>query len=83
MSGSEEKIKSEKELVLFRLLASDPRLQLSVGGDGTVKTYTREQIIEHVKTLDEVGKEYIKTQMEFMRAMGSGELYFLLNETAA
>jgi hypothetical protein len=69
----------ERDLVLYQLLSSDPNLKLSVGGD-EAKSYSRDQIIEHVRELDEVGQDYVDTQMNFMRAVSSGEMFNMLNE---
>jgi hypothetical protein len=74
----QDRIEKEKELILAQLLASSPQLKLSVGTSEGMKTYTRDQIIEHVKQLDNVGQEYVKTQMDFMRSLKTGEIYSLL-----
>jgi hypothetical protein len=78
MIAAARKADKEKEIVLAQLFASDPKLKLSIGSAEGMKTYTRDQIIKHVENLDTVGKEYVKTQMDFMRSLKSGELYALL-----
>jgi len=64
----------EKAIVLAQLLAASPELSLSIGS-ASAKTYSKDEITKHVEALDEIGREFIKTQMEFMRAMSSGDLY--------
>ena len=73
------KLQKEQELVLFQLLSTDPNLKLLVGANNA-ETYNREQIIEHVQELDDVGRDYIETQMNFMRAVSSGEMFEKLNK---
>lgn len=80
MSGDATKLNKERDLILAQLIKSDPELKLSIGEDGIFKTYTRDQIMGHVKALDDVGQNYIKTQMKFMRGLKNGEIYNLLDE---
>jgi hypothetical protein len=73
-------IQKEKELVISRVLASSPNLRFSVG-DGNYETLTREELIEHVERFDEIGKGFVKSQMEFLRAIKSGELLKTLEQS--
>lgn len=73
MSNSSNLLDKEKVIVLAQLQAAGSGLNFSIGGDST-KTYTKKEIVMHVEELDSIGKEFIKTQMEFMRAIKSGEL---------
>ncbi len=60
-----------KELVIARILTLPEDVSLSVG-DEDLK---RGQLIEHVQKEDEVGKDIIDMQLEFIRDMASGALY--------
>lgn len=65
---SSEKI---KELVITRIEANMPsNIRLSVGSYGDL---TKEEIIEHVKKDDEIGKQIVKAHMSFLKAVASGE----------
>ena len=37
--------------------------------------YTKEEIIKEVKKGSKVGKEEVETHLEFLRALGKGEIY--------
>jgi hypothetical protein len=69
----------EQAIVLSQLFATNPNLRLSIGGTGEPVTFTRDEIINHVKNMDEYGKDYIKTQMEFMRSFNNNKIYDMLN----
>jgi hypothetical protein len=68
----------EKEIVLAQLMATSPSYKLSIGSASGMKTYTTSQLIKHVQDLDEFGKEFIETQMDFMRSFQSGDIYKML-----
>jgi hypothetical protein len=70
----------EKAIVLAQLLSLNPSLSFSVGA-GESKTYSKSEIIKHVEALDEVGKEFVKTQMDFLRAMKTGDIYKVIAPT--
>lgn len=74
----DDKILKEKQLVLERLLAANPRLKLAISINGVMNTYTRQDIRKHVEQLDEVGRKYIDQQMNFLKSMASGEIHALL-----
>jgi len=66
-----------KELVLARLNVMPPNYKLSVGSKGT---FTKEELIEHVKKGDETGSQIISMQMNFIKALTSGKLIKTLNQ---
>lgn len=72
-SLEEEKIFQEqiKELVIARIRTLSDDVALSIGGE----ELKRDQLIEHVREDDEVGKELIEMQLEFLQDMASGALY--------
>ena len=75
---SEEKKKEElKELVLARIEVMSPNLKLSIGRYGT---FTKQELIEHVKKDDEAGKQIVQMQINFIKALTSGRLIETLNQ---
>lgn len=69
----------EKEIVLAQLMATSPSYKLSIGTPTGMKTYTTEQLIQHVTELDDFGKQFIEMQMDFLRSFQSGEIHKLLS----
>jgi hypothetical protein len=63
---------AEIRLVLARLDVSSPAVYFSSGADG--KSYSRAEMMTHVKACDEVGVDFIKMDMAFLQALISGEL---------
>ena len=62
----------EKTLVIARIDAQVPsNLRLSIGSFGGM---TKEQMIEHVKEGDQVGKQIIKSHLRFLQAQSSGKI---------
>ena len=75
---SEKTEKEElKELVLARIEVMPPNLKLSIGNYGT---FTKQELIEHVKNGDEKGKKIIEMQLNFIKALTSGKLIETLNK---
>jgi len=60
----------QKEVVIMRIEATPSNLKLSIGNYGSM---TKEEMIEHVKEGDETGKQIIKSQLSFMKAVASGK----------
>lgn len=60
-----------KELVITRIEATPSDLRLSMGGG---KTMTKEEMIEHVKKEDDIGKQIIRNHISFIRAVAKGEV---------
>ena len=63
----------EQELIIARLEVLSPELHFSSGNSN--ENISRDEMIEHVMNGDEVGNEYVKTELEFLRAIKTGELY--------
>lgn len=72
-----EKEQELKELVLARIDVMPPNLKLSIGNFGT---FTKQELIEHVKKGDEAGKQIIQMQLNFIKALTSGRLIETLNQ---
>lgn len=58
--------KDIEELVVARLKSMPENLELAVGNEGGL---TIEDLIRHVRENDEIGKMYIKTQLEYIRSL--------------
>jgi hypothetical protein len=72
-SNKNDKISEEtKTLVIARIDAQVPsNLRLSIGSYGGM---TKEEMIEHVKKGDEVGKQIIGSHLRFLQAQSSGKV---------
>lgn len=77
MSKEEDKSEDIKELVIARLGIMPSNYQLSIGNKGT---FTKNQLIDHVKQEDEIGKQIVKMQINFINALTSGKLMETLNK---
>ena len=68
-----EKIPQEtKDLVITRIDVQAPsNLRLSIG---SYKSLTKEEMIEHVRKGDEIGRHIIRSHLAFIRAVMSGEV---------
>lgn len=62
----------EIELVIARLEVLSPELHFSSGNnEGSI---SRDEMIEHVKANDKIGNDFIKTELDFLRAFKDGTL---------
>jgi len=61
-----------KELVLFKVETEmSNNLKLSIGGHGS---FSKKEIIEHIKKDDEIGKQIIAVHLSFLKAVANGEV---------
>ena len=60
-----------KDLVSARLDLLSPDLAISIGSSGT---FTKAQLIEHVRQGDNVGRTIIEMEMEFLESIKNGTL---------
>ena len=65
-----------KELVIARLDIMPPNYKLSIGSQGT---FTKDELIKHVKDGDLVGNQIAKMQYRFIKALTTGKLVEVLN----
>ena len=73
-----EKISEElKKIVLWRIETIPPNFKLSVGHEGT---FTKDELKQHVEKGDEVGVMFAQMQLNFMKALASGEFSKALAE---
>jgi hypothetical protein len=63
--------KQLKDAVIAKIDAGMPaHLKLSIGAFGAL---SKEELIEHVKKEDEIGKKIVELHMSFLKALVSGE----------
>lgn len=60
------------DLVVARLQNLPSHKEISIGSSGE---FTKEQLIEHVKNADEIGKKMIEIELDFLRSMKEGIFY--------
>jgi hypothetical protein len=77
MSDTTDRLTDERirELVLLRLEMLSPDTIKSIGQEGT---FTKMELIEHVKAGDRVGEIVAQVELEWLRAMKSGFVNALL-----
>ena len=60
------------DLVIARLQNLPSNKEISIGSSGEL---TKDELIEHVKKDDEIGKKMIAIEMDFLRSMKEGIFY--------
>jgi len=60
-----------KELVIARLDVLPPDKKISIGSVGK---FDKNELIEHVKKEDEIGKKVIEVELTYLRALKEGTL---------
>ena len=58
-----------KKLVIIRLETLPMNKKISIGLYGE---FTKDELIQHVKNEDEIGKKIVEMEMEFLRALKKG-----------
>lgn len=77
ISKEKELNETLKKLVVARIEATmSPMLKLSIGSNGSL---TKEQMINHVKSGDDVGRRIMRTHLNFVKAQSTGQLTTALN----
>ena len=69
MNSREEISEEIKEIVIARLQTIPSNKKVSIGSYGE---FSRDELIEGVKSGSEVGKKIIEIELEFLRAMKQG-----------
>jgi len=59
-----------KKLVLIRLESMPDTIRVSIGSEGN--ELSKEDLIEHVKKEDRLGKMIVEMQLNYLRAMKTG-----------
>lgn len=60
-----------KELVITRLEVISSEKGFSIGGEGNL---TRDELIQHVRDEDEIGRKVVEVELTFLRALKDGTL---------
>lgn len=71
MSSNKQIQEDIRELVLARIMAASDDLRIAIGST----EYTKKEMIENVKEGNEIGKEIMDIQMEYLRDMAKGAIY--------
>lgn len=66
--------KKEIELVIARLEMLSPDVYFSSGDNSNGSNISRNEMIQHVRNNDKIGKEFIETDLTFLRALKDGKL---------
>jgi hypothetical protein len=64
--------KDIQDLVIARLQTLPEGVELSIGSEGD---FTRDELIEHVRSGDEIGQKMIELEMSFLRSLKTGMFY--------
>lgn len=73
---SKQPSQEEKDLIIIRLEAQSPELHFASGKD--FQNFSRDEMIKEVKNNTEIGKEFVATELEFLRAIKDGSLMKVL-----
>lgn len=71
ISQDEELMEQLKKLVLERVGVMPDSLNLAIGGT----ELTKGDILEHVRQEDEIGRQFMEMELEFLRDSASGAIY--------
>ncbi len=66
----------ERDLILARLEVLSPELHFASGGN--FQDFSRDDMIKQIKNNTKVGKEFVRTEFEFLRAIKDGSLAKML-----
>lgn len=67
----------ERDLVILRLEIQSPELHFASGS--TFQDFSRKDMIEQIKKNTKIGKEFVVTEFEFLRAIKDGSLGKILS----
>ncbi len=71
MSNNKQTQEDIRKLVLARIMAVSDDLRIAIGST----EYTKKEMIENVKEGNEIGREIMEIQMEYLRDMAKGAIY--------
>jgi len=61
-----------QQLVIERLNIFPPGMKISIGSSGV---FSKDELIEHVKKNDQIGKKIIEVQLSYLRSLKTGILF--------
>lgn len=67
---AEKRSEELKKIVLERLKAMPDNLSVSIGNS----EYSAGQLLEHVESEDDVGKQIMDVQLQYLQDLGSGKI---------
>jgi len=65
--------KDIRELVVARIRATSGNLRVSIGN--VAKGYSKKELIESVEADNEIGKEIVDIQMQYLKDIAQGKIY--------
>lgn len=68
---NDQTLKKLKELVLARLTVMPQDISISIGD----KNLDKKALTEHVQSEDEIGKQMMEMELEFLQDLASGAIY--------
>jgi hypothetical protein len=71
ISQDAELMEQLKKVVLERVGTMPDSLNLAIGSS----EITKSALLEHVRQQDEIGRQFMEMELEFMRDLGSGAVY--------
>lgn len=71
-SNKDKRIKEDiKKLVIARVRAMSDELGIVIGSTN----YSKKEILDSIEKEDEIGKEMVEIQMDYLRDMAEGAIY--------
>ena len=77
---SKQPSQKEKDLIILRLTGVSSELHFSSGNNH--QSFSRDEMIEQIEDNTEVGREFVATEFEFLRAVKDGSLKEILINSA-
>jgi len=71
MNEEDKKQEILKEIVLMNIDSMPSNYKLSLGGKGV---FDKNQLIEHINKMDDVGKQILNIESRFLKAVSRGEV---------
>ena len=66
----------ERDLTIIRLEVLSPELHFTSGNN--LKKFSRDEMIEEIRNNTDTGKEFVRTEFEFLRAFKDGSFMKIL-----
>lgn len=69
---NEQQLIDLSAIVIARLSALSPETGISIGSAGSFK---RDELISHVKNKDEIGRQFMEIDWQFLQSLKTGQIY--------
>lgn len=63
---------TSKKIALARIAAYSDQIKIHIGGQST---FTRTELLSHVRNETEVGQKIVAVEIEFLRDLAQGKIY--------